>query len=73
MEICGNFVGISPQSIGVTSQKICTCGDLDGGAPLIVAQRAPLVVALLALVSFLTSKARQRDRVLDTCEVLGFE
>ena len=30
----------------------CPCGDLDKNASLVVARRAPLVVALLAFVSF---------------------
>ena len=33
----------------------CPCGDLDGEAPLVVARRALLVLALLALVSFLAA------------------
>ena len=33
----------------------CSCGDLDREASLIVARRAPLVVATLALFSFLTA------------------
>ena len=36
-------------------RRKCPCGDLNGEAPLIVARRTPLVVALLALVSFFAS------------------
>ena len=49
---------------------ILSCGGLDGEDSLIVARRAVLVVALLALLSFVAAKTRQRERVLGTRGVL---
>ena len=43
------------RSRNLDGRKNCSCGDLDGEASLIVARRAPLVVAFVAVFYFLTA------------------
>ena len=42
--------------------RLCSSEDLDGEAPLIVARRAPLVVAVGGRVPLLTAQIREREK-----------
>ena len=44
-KLLGNYL-ICKLVLGLSMWRLCSCGDLDGEASLVVARRAPLVVAV---------------------------